>query len=171
MTGQHIRIFMFDDRIEVHSPGKLMPGINMEQLRAGKSHSVLRNTTIVDVFKDLKFIEKLGSGIPRALRLLNEHGLEKPDFAESQAEFVVTIYGPGEEFMKDNLEEPLKSLNPRQLSLEGYFSGNERLTIQDFQKIHPDVTRRTLIRDLNNLVEKGFLERHGVRRGTYYTLA
>ena len=55
---------MFDDRIEVHSPGKLMPGINMEQLRAGKSHSVLRNTTIVDVFKDLKFIEKLGSGIP-----------------------------------------------------------------------------------------------------------
>ena len=70
----------------------------------------------------------------------------------------MTIYGPGEEFMKDNLEEPLKSLNPRQLSLEGYFSGNERLTIQDFQKIHPDVTRRTLIRDLNNLVEKGFLK-------------
>jgi hypothetical protein len=83
----------------------------------------------------------------------------------------LTIYGPGEEFMKDKLEEPLKDLNPRQLSLEEHFSRNEHLTIQDFQNIHPDVTRRVLIRDLNDLVEKGFLKRHGVKRGTYYTLA
>jgi len=73
--------------------------------------------------------------------------------------------------MKGEFEEPLRDLNPRQLSLRTYFSGNERLTIQDFSKIHPNVARRTLIRDLDNLVEKGLLKRHGVKRGTYYTLA
>lgn len=171
LTGQHIRIFMFDDRIDVHSPGKLMPGIAIEQLRKGESHSVLRNPAIVEVFKDMGFIEKLGSGIPRVLRLLKEHGLKKPEFSESETEFTVTLYGPGDKFMVAEVEELLKSLNSRQRSLEKYFSQNERLTMQDFAKMHPDVTRRTLIRDLNNLVKKGFLKRHGVRRGTYYTLA
>jgi len=171
LTGQHIRIFMFDDRIEIHSPGKLMPGITVEQLREGESHSVLRNPAIVEVFKDLGFIEKLGSGIPRMLRLLKEHGLKKPYFSESQTEFTVTLYGPGEEFIKAEIDELLKTLNSRQRSLEKYFGENEHLTIQDFCKMHPDVTRRTLIRDLNDLVKKGFLKRHGVKRGTYYTLA
>jgi len=171
LTGQHIRIFMFDDRIEVHSPGKLMLGITVEQLRKGESHSVLRNPAIVEVFKDLGFIEKLGSGIPRVLRLLKEHGLKKPEFSESETKFTVTLYGPGKEFMKGEAEDILETLNPRQRSLERYFSENERLAIQDFHKMHPNVTRRTLIRDLNNLVERGLLKRHGVKRGIYYTLA
>ena len=172
LTGQQIRIFMFDNRIEVHSPGKLMPGISVEQLRKGESRSVLRNPAIVEVFKDLGFIEKLGSGIPRVLRLLKEHGLEKPEFSESELEFTVTLYGPGgEESMESETEELLKTLNPRQQSLEKYFLENERLTIQDFCKMHPEVTRRTLIRDLNDLVKKGILKRHGVKRGTYYTLS
>jgi len=171
LTGQHIRIFMFDDRIEIHSPGKLMPGIAVEQLRKGESHSVLRNPAIVEVFKDLGFIEKLGSGIPRVLRLIEEHGLRKPVFSESGMKFTVALYGPGEEFMKGEVEELLGALNPRQQSLEKYFSENERLTVQDFHKMHPTVTRRTLVRDLSDMVEKGFLERHGIKRGTYYTLA
>ncbi|MBM3210675.1 hypothetical protein FJZ33_00530 [Candidatus Poribacteria bacterium] len=171
LYGQHIRIFMFDDRIEIHSPGKLMPGINLKQLSEGKSRSILRNPAIVEVFKDLGFIEKLGSGIPRILKLLKEHGLKKPRFSEEQWEFTVTIYGPSGEFMKIKHDESLERLNPRQLSLEKHFAENERLTIQDFYKMYPDVTKRTLIRDLNDLVEKGYLKRHGVGRSIYYTLA
>jgi len=162
---------MFDDRIEIHSPGKLMPGINLKQLSEGKSRSILRNPAIVEVFKDLGFIEKLGSGIPRILKLLKEHGLKKPRFSEEQWEFTVTIYGPSGEFMKIKHDESLERLNPRQLSLEKHFAENERLTIQDFYKMYPDVTKRTLIRDLNDLVEKGYLKRHGVGRSIYYTLA
>ena len=77
------------------------------------------------------FIEKLGSGIPRVLRLLKEHGLKKPKFSESETEFTVTLYGPGEEFMVAEIEELLSTLNARQKSLQEYFEKNERLTISD----------------------------------------
>ena len=69
-----------------------MPGITVEQLRKGESHSVLRNPAIVEGFKDLGFIEKLGSGIPRVLRLLEEHGLEEPEFSESKTVYSNTSW-------------------------------------------------------------------------------
>jgi predicted HTH transcriptional regulator len=48
---------------------------------------------------------KLGSGIPRVLRLLNEHGLKKPSFSESETEFTVTLHGPGGEFMEAEVDK------------------------------------------------------------------
>ena len=170
LTGQHIRIFMFDDRIEVHSPGKLMPGITVEQLRLGKSHSVLRNPAIVEVFKDLGVIEKLGSGIPRVLSLIKEHELRKPKFSESKVEFTVTLYGPGKEFTETEVEKLLESLNPRQKDLREYFKTHERLTVTDYRAMHPDISERTARYDIESLVKKGILIKHGKRRGTYYTL-
>jgi len=170
LTGQHIRIFMFDDRVEVHSPGKLMPGITVEQLRQGESHSVLRNPVVVEVFKDLGFIEKLGSGIPRVLRLLREHGLEKPEFSSSEIEFTVTIHGPGEKFMADEVEELLETLNARQKSLQEYFETNEHLTVREYNELHPSISERTARYDIEDLVKKGILVKRGKRRGTYYTL-
>jgi len=170
LVGQHIRIFMFDDRIEVHSPGKLMPGVDLEQLRKGVSHSVLRNPAIVEVFKDLGFIEKLGSGIPRALRLLKEHGLRKPEFLESGGEFVVTIYGPAEEFMAHEGEDLLSTLNVRQRSLQEYFEKNERLTLAEYRRMHPKISERTARYDIEDLVKKDILTKYGKRRGTYYAL-
>ena len=169
LTGQHIRIFMFDDRIEVHSPGKLMPGITVEQLSKSESHSVLRNPAIVEVFKDMGFIEKLGSGIPRVLRLLKEHGLKKPLFSD-KIEFTVTLYGPDKEFMEAKVEELLENLNTRQKSLQEYFKTNERVTIREYKEMHPDISERTARYDIESLVKKGILVKHGKRRGTYYTL-
>ena len=170
LIGHHIRIFMFDDRIEVHSPGKLMSGITIEQLSKGQSHSALRNPAIVEVFKDLGFIEKLGSGIPRVLRLFKEHGLRKPKFSESGAEFTVTLYGPGEKFMEGEVDELLKTLNPRQKSLQEYFETNERLTVKEYREMHPSISERTARYDTEDLVKKGILVKHGKRRGVYYTL-
>lgn len=170
LSGQHIRIFMFDDRIEVHNPGKLMPGISVEQLRKGESRSVLRNPAIVEVFKDLGFIEKLGSGIPRVLRLFKEHGLKKPEFSESEMEFKVTLYGPGEKFMEAGAEKVLESLNARQRELQEYFEENERLTMREYREMHPEVSERTARYDIEDLVNKDILIKHGKRRGAYYTL-
>lgn len=48
--GQRIRIFMFDDRVEVYSPGTLPPGVSLEKMRRLEPQSVLRNPIIVGVF-------------------------------------------------------------------------------------------------------------------------
>lgn len=77
-----IRVLMFDDRIEVISPGGLPPGITEEEYLSGKL-SVLRNRNLANVFYRLGFAEIFGTGIIR-IRQFYEEGLIKPDFEVSE---------------------------------------------------------------------------------------
>lgn len=85
-----IRILMFDDRLEVHSPGKLPNGVTVENIRVGIH--VERNPIILSLMAKLGFITRLGTGILRILRLASQAGLPAPDLVESDSEFVVTLY-------------------------------------------------------------------------------
>jgi len=81
IDGGFIRVFMFDDRIEIISPGKLLPPITLETLQNGNAVSRLRNTAIVEVFDRLGgYIEKIGTGVRRMIDGMKEHGLKPPQF-------------------------------------------------------------------------------------------
>ena len=73
---------MFDNRIEVVSPGGLPSGITEEEYLSGKI-SVLRNRNLANVFYRLGFVEIFGTGITR-IKQLFEEGLKKPDFEVSE---------------------------------------------------------------------------------------
>ena len=77
-----IRILMFDDRIEIISPGGLPAGITEEEYLSGKL-SVLRNRNLANVFYRLVFVEIFGTGITRIKQLYMD-GLRKPDFEVSE---------------------------------------------------------------------------------------
>lgn len=85
-----IRIFMFDDRIEVHSPGRLPNSVTIDNIRAGIH--VERNPVILSLMAKLGFMTRLGTGILRIFRLAQETGLPEPALMETETEFVVTIY-------------------------------------------------------------------------------
>ncbi len=87
-----IRVSMFDDRIEVVSPGGLPSGISAEEYMAGKL-SVLRNRNLANVFYRLGFVEIFGTGIIR-IKQLYEEGLLKPDFevSENAIKIVLPIF-------------------------------------------------------------------------------
>ena len=76
-----IRVSMFDDRIEIASPGGLPAGITEEEYLDGKL-SVLRNRNLANVFYRLGFVEIFGTGIAR-IKQLYEDALLKPDFEVS----------------------------------------------------------------------------------------
>ena len=78
----HIRVSMFDDRVEVVSPGGLPSGITAEEYLSGKL-SVLRNRNLANVFYRLGFVEIFGIGITRIKQLYMD-GLRKPDFEVSE---------------------------------------------------------------------------------------
>ncbi len=80
-VDSHIRVSLFDDRIEVVSPGGLPSGITEEEYLSGKL-SILRNGTLANVFYRLGFVEIFGTGIPR-IKLLYAESLLKPDFEVS----------------------------------------------------------------------------------------
>ena len=73
-----IKVSMFDDRIEIISPGGLPSGITEDEDLSGKL-SVLRNRNLANVFYRLGFVEIFGTGTAR-IKQLYEEGLKQPDF-------------------------------------------------------------------------------------------
>lgn len=63
-VNAHIRVAMFDDRIEIYSPGGLPFGISEQEYLEGYI-SVARNPIIANVFFRLNYIEQFGTGIQR----------------------------------------------------------------------------------------------------------
>lgn len=77
-----IKVSMFDDRIEIISPGGLPSGITEDEYLSGKL-SVLRNRNLANVFYRLGFVEIFGTGITR-IKQLYEDGWKQPDFEVSE---------------------------------------------------------------------------------------
>ena len=100
-VDSQIRVSMFDDRIEVVSPGGLPSGITAEEYFSGKL-SVLRNRNLANVFYRLGFVEIFGTGITR-IKLLYEEGLIKPDFevSENAIRIVLPIFEKNADLTED----------------------------------------------------------------------
>jgi tetratricopeptide (TPR) repeat protein len=74
-----VRVEVFNDRIEISSPGTL-PSPMTEELLHLKHKSFPRNPQIAGIFYLYGYIEKLGKGIQRMQRFMKEENLEEPEF-------------------------------------------------------------------------------------------
>jgi ATP-dependent DNA helicase RecG len=170
IRGEEIRVLMFADRIEVYSPGRLPGHITVDNM---VEERFARNEVIVQVLTDLGFVERLGYGIDRIIRLTREAGLPKPRFQETANGFRLTLMGAGESFAGVGLDRGrLRQfpLNDRQESALNFLEKNQRITNRDYRELYPDVSEETIRRDLAEMVEAGLLLKMGDKRGTYYIL-
>ena len=160
-----IQIRLEEDRLEVWSPGELPPPLTPEALY-GPHSSVLRNPLIAQAFHFAGVIERWGTGTTRIVRLCREQGLPAPEFTHWQGGLRVT-------FLKDPYTpERLRrmGLNERQIKAVLYVKGQGRISNREYQEL-VGVSKRTASRDLDNLVERGILERVGeTGKGTHYVL-
>jgi len=86
----NIQIALYDDRLEVTSPGMLLNGVTLEKMRAG--YSKVRNRAIASAFSYMKIIEQWGSGIPRMFDEFKEYGLREPELIDLDGDFRVNFY-------------------------------------------------------------------------------
>ena len=102
-VDSQIRVSMFDDRIEIVSPGGLPSGITEEEYLSGKL-SGLRNRNLANVFYRLGFVEIFGMGITRIKQLYAE-ALIKPDFevSENAIKIVLPIFEKNADLTKDEI--------------------------------------------------------------------
>ena len=102
-VDSQIRVSMFDDRIEIVSPGGLPSGITEEEYLSGKL-SVLRNRNLANVFYRLGFVEIFGTGITRIKQLYAE-ALIKPDFevSENAIKIVLPIFEKNADLTEDEI--------------------------------------------------------------------
>lgn len=103
--GTPIRVAVFDDRVEVESPGLLPFGLTLEELPLGVSK--LRNRVIGRVFHELGLMENWGSGVQRMISACREEGCAPPAFEEIGGRFRVTLRAKSTEPPLDDLDGKL----------------------------------------------------------------
>ncbi|MEA1925150.1 MAG: helix-turn-helix domain-containing protein [Candidatus Altiarchaeota archaeon] len=169
-SGASIRVMVFDDRIEVESPGSLPVGVTLKTLEG--SH-VLRNKLLAGLLYDLGYIEKWGTGIRRMKDLMVRHGLPEPEFEETDGFFRVTFRGPGDEILdlikpRDRIDLRELGLNERQIkALRLMVNEGKRLTNKKYRELF-HVSKVTAFRDLTQLVDEGLINESGKGRSLCY---
>ena len=79
MTGAFIKVCMFDDRLEITSPGQLPDVVTLENICETRFS---RNPVISRVLTDCKWVRELNEGVPRIYADMKEFFLDEPIFSE-----------------------------------------------------------------------------------------
>jgi ATP-dependent DNA helicase RecG len=169
--GRDIKVGVYDDVVNVVSPGGLPSTLTAETLLDGRSE--IRNRVIARVFKELGYIEQWGSGIGRMRADCLAMGLAEPRIRE-KGDFVdVEFYRPAFEG-DENRSRPITTDYDR--------FEVEAQTILIFLQDHGRITRKeakeilsagdTKIKEIfNSLISSNEIERKGSGRSTYYVRA
>lgn len=186
-----VQIAIYDDRLEVTSPGGLYNGLTYEQVLTG--HSKIRNKVIANVFNQMGLVESWGSGISRIMNEAKRYGLPQPKIQEYDDMFRVNLYrlvytqnderpevsekhrksiGETTEKHRNIVREEIQSydinvLNPTQQEIIRYLSENNRLSaVKLAEKI--GISSRNIENNIKKLKEFGILVRHGSFKSGYW---
>lgn len=89
--GTPIRVGFYDDRIQVDSPGLLLPGMTVESMRRA---SRLRNLSLARIFREAGIMEQWGTGVQRVFEQIAEAELPEPRVEEVMDRLRFTVYVP-----------------------------------------------------------------------------
>lgn len=94
IVGSEIHIDMYDNRLEITSPGGMIDGSFVQNLDITKISSMRRNRVISDIFNRLHFMERRGSGLTRIVESYSDYDI-KPTFNSDVSSFKVVFPNKG----------------------------------------------------------------------------
>lgn len=150
MDSSSIQVSIYDDRLEVDSPGMLYDGLNVKEALSGKSKC--RNAAIAEAFRYMKIIEGWGTGLPRLFRQCREMDLPEPKFEEIGDGIKVTIYRTAEANREAN--EANREAN----------EANHEANLLDAEFVRTQIVK--MIRDNPKLSQNALADKIGVSRST-----
>ena len=161
----NIQVALFDDRLEVTSPGMLLNGVSIKKMKEG--YSKPRNRAIASAFAYMKIIEKWGSGIPRILRECNEYGLPEPEFIDFDGDFRVNMYRqlPEKDWSHtdDTKRDTNDTISENDTKVLNLIRENPSITQAELkEKLQVSVV--TVKRLMADLQKRGLIERQGSSR-------
>ncbi len=177
--GRDIKLGIYDDCVNIVSPGGLPNGITLEEALQGRSE--IRNKVIARVFRELGYIEQWGSGIARIRQLCLEAGTPAPVFKETGDFFDI-------EFLRDQSLQSATVAEVAERSIGGSIGGSigdhlsvDELTTRQAEVLqlivdNPKISYRSMAerlrinnsavkKHLEKLKELGVIERIGGTRG------
>ena len=90
--GTDIEVSLYDDRLEVISPGRLPNGVTVDKMREGVVR-VARNELLKEILRDYGYIEHYGMGVRnRIIESMRRHSGTEPDLVEEDDRFIVRLW-------------------------------------------------------------------------------
>jgi len=185
-----IQVVVYDNRLEITSPGKLPMGQTMERMKEG--YSKIRNEAIAHVFAYMNLIEYWGSGIPRIIDKVKAAGLREPEFIGGEVDLRINIYRGqvdtnnamiNANSTKDGVDCGVNDagngtngvevqLNKEQAQIEKLLQIIEKnpAATQAYYVEEIGVSKRTVSRMFVSLQEKGRLVQSGTKRKANWTV-
>lgn len=174
-----VQVALFDDRLEITSPGSLYGGITIEQALEGATS--LRNPKIAEAFMQMDLFESWGTGLRRIRESCLAYGLPEPEFREIGNMFRVNIFrlGAGTLNVASNPDASNESLehgqkvpiSAEEFSLLKQSEKDALRIIAECGKVttsalveQSGLSRRSAVRVLKGLSEQGFIAWHGTSR-------
>ncbi len=180
--GRDIKIGIYDDALNVVSPGGLPNGLTTEDIQQGRSE--IRNRVIARVFKELNYIEQWGSGIARVKQLCTDAKLPTPKVTETgdsmdwlilrDPDFVDMRNDGISDGISDEISDGINdgindgvNIPEKQSQLLDLIRNNPESSIPDYaQKM--DVGTATIERYLKWLKGHKCIVRHGAKKDGYW---
>lgn len=175
--GDYIRIMMFDDRLEIHSPGKLPNIVTVENI---KHERFSRNPRIARTLTEFGWVREMNEGVKRIYSEMESYFLHEPKYTELGNKVVLTLENNivsrhlrvNDKMMKKYDE--FNDLNDDEKTiLHIMYNTGEKMTTALAARI-TNRGRNFASKLLKSLVNKEILEWHGTSkqdRNQYYTLA
>lgn len=177
----NIQVAVYDDRVEVTSPGMLFGSLRLADIREGIS--IPRNRALVYAFTYMNIMEHWGSGIPRIIRRCNELRLEEPELKEIAGSFRINLFrfpdktriGKSTDKVRESTGKYGKvristnKLNNSHKKIIMYIEEKGAITNKEVQNLL-NVKDSRALKILKELVEAGIIIKEGKLKGSYYKL-
>jgi ATP-dependent DNA helicase RecG len=167
LGGRRIEIRMFDDRLEILSPGGLPGYITIDNI---VDEHFSRNPRLVNGLYHWNYIEEMGLGIDKMIEAMTAAGHPSPVLKPTPHSFTVVLENVRERDPLPGIPGWQTSMNERQLRAIMFIKEKGRITSGDYQELCPDVTAETLRLDMVDLSDRGIVMKIGQKRGTHYIL-
>lgn len=155
LVSSSIMVRVFEDRVEVESPGLSLVG--MHQMLSGLSK--MRNPAISSVFKAMNLIERFGTGIRRMIDACEELGCRTPEFTENYDNFKVVLY----RLPRHPPEDPTPGADGAELRILRFIGANPTCTLTEISE-STGIPMTTLRRHMDRMRDEGVLSREGSRK-------
>ncbi len=187
VKGSEVHIDIYDDRLEVSSPGGMVDGSFIQERDINNIISKRRNNIIADVFDRLDLMERRGSGLKKIIDYYevceNYCGDKKVIFESNPYDFRVVLPNlnfNASDVVKDVIKNVIKNVikdgSDEKLSREDrlievlkIMSERPEITMADLA-VELSVAERTISRDIKKLQEDGRIERVGSRTKGYWKI-
>ena len=195
LQSSHIQVAVYDNRLEITSPGGLMPGVTIARMKEG--YSQIRNHALAHAFSYMNLVEGWGTGIPKLMKEMQEYRLPEPEFLDMEIALRINLYRAedatawntesvrecapkvqeDEPYFMNSSKMHLKcaqnalkaGLNAQEAAVVNYIAENGRITSGQVMPLL-DIRKRRAQVILNKLVNDSVICKKGASRSTYYIL-